>query len=124
MCFARGLLRYHRRPVASATPMLGDNKDMHSLVTQEGASVRTRYYERATLLIKRATLMLLLSPMLVSTNDMIADIFTKALEKAIFYKFRDIVMNRHSTLHDTLATAVCDLRGNSWRLADRLMRQL
>ena len=68
-CFVRGLLRYHRRPVVSATPTLGDNKAMHSLVTQEGASARTRFYERATLLIKRATLMLLLSPLLIGTKD-------------------------------------------------------
>ena len=44
---------------------LGDNKAMYTLVTQEGATPRTRYYERATLLIKRAMLMLLLAPFLV-----------------------------------------------------------
>ena len=41
--FTRGLLSFHRRPVAAPTPMLGDNKAMYSLVTQEGASARTRY---------------------------------------------------------------------------------
>ena len=53
-CFIRGLLRFHKRPVAAATPTLGDNKAMYALVTQEGATPRTRYFERATLLIKRA----------------------------------------------------------------------
>ena len=47
-CFVRGLLRFHKRPVAGATPTLGDNKAMYTLVTQEGATTRTRYYERAT----------------------------------------------------------------------------
>lgn len=123
-CFTRGLLRFHRRPVAAATPMLGDNKAMHSLITQEGASARTRFYERATLLVKRATLMLLLSPTLIGTADMIADMFTKALEKTAFYKFRDIIMNRHTTLRDQLASAICTLRGDSHRLANHLMQRL
>ena len=51
---------------------------MFKLISQEGATPRTRYYERATLLIKRAVLMLLLIPHLVATRFMIADIFTKA----------------------------------------------
>ena len=51
---------------------------MHTLVTQEGASSRTRYYERATMLIKRAVLMLLLVPHLISTHCMIADMFEGA----------------------------------------------
>ena len=49
-CFVRGLLRFHCRPVAAETPMIGDNQAMHTLVTNEGATSRTRYYERATLL--------------------------------------------------------------------------
>ena len=30
-CFIRGLLRFHKRPVAAATPALGDNKAMYTL---------------------------------------------------------------------------------------------
>ena len=56
------------RPVAAATPTLGDNQAMYRMVTQEGATSRTRYYERATMLIKRAVLMLLLQPYLVGTT--------------------------------------------------------
>ena len=40
-----------------------------------------QYYERATMLIKRAVLMLLLQPYLIGTTSMIVDLFTKALEK-------------------------------------------
>ena len=58
--------------------MLGDNQAMYTLITQEGATSRTRYYERATMLIKRAVLMLLLVPLFISTKHMLADIFTKA----------------------------------------------
>ena len=34
-CFIRGLLRFHKRSVAAATPMLGDNQAMYTLITQE-----------------------------------------------------------------------------------------
>ena len=100
-CFVRGLLRFHKRPVSAATPSLGDNKAMYTLVTQEGATPRTRYFERATLLIKRAVLMLLLAPYLISTHFMIADMFTKALDKASFIKFRDVVMNNHMCIRSS-----------------------
>ena len=123
-CFVRGLLRFHKRPVAAATPTLGDNKAMYTLVTQEGATTRTRYYERATLLIKRAVLMLLLAPYLIATQFMIADIFTKALEKGSFIKFRDVIMNNHVSLKESLAAAVCGLHGEARRLADRLVGRL
>ena len=123
-CFVRGLLRFHKRPVAGATPTLGDNKAMYTLVTQEGATTRTRYYERATLLIKRAVLMLLLAPYLISTQSMIADMFTKALDKGTYCKFRDVIMNNHVSLRETVAAAVCGLRGDSRRLADRLIGHL
>ena len=123
-CFARGLLRFHRRPVAAPTPMLGDNQAMYRMVTQEGATSRTRYYERATMLIKRAVLMLLLQPYLVPTTSMIADLFTKALEKGQYLKLRDVMMNHHAPLRDALSIAMCQMHGSSSRLAQRLARQL
>ena len=97
---------------------------MHTLVTQEGASSRTRYYERATMLIKRAVLMLLLVPHLISTHCMIADMFTKALDKGSFTKFRDVVMNNHLSLREALAVAVGALHGYNAHVAKRLQRRL
>jgi hypothetical protein len=123
-CFVRGLLRFHKRPVAAATPMLGDNQAMYKMVTQEGATSRTRYYERATMLIKRAVLMLLLQPYLIGTTNMIADLFTKALDKGQFYKLRDVMMNHHAPLRDALSVAMCQMHGSASRLAQRLSRQL
>ena len=123
-CFIRGLLRFHQRPVAAATPMLGDNEAMHTLVTNEGATYRTRYYERATLLIKHAVLMLLLHPLLVATQYMLADMFTKALEKSTFVRFRNVMMNCNGSARDTLHRAVFSLHGEARRLADRLLKQL
>ena len=57
----RMLLRAARRKVIGPTPMLGDNKAYTEIVQQEGASARTRYYERAVLLVKRAVLLLIMS---------------------------------------------------------------
>ena len=94
------------------------------VVTQDGATPRTRYYERATMLIKRAVLMLLLLPCLVSTHCMIADLFTKALDKGSFIKFRDVMMNIHNPLREALAAAVCQMHGDAKRIANRLARQL
>ena len=55
---------------------------------------------------------------------MIADMFTKALDKATFIKFRDMMMNNHTSLREALSAAVCGLHGEASRLAKRLMRQL
>ena len=54
--------------------MLGDNKSLYEQVQQEGASARTRYYERAVLLLKRAVLLLIMTPYLVTTDNMLADV--------------------------------------------------
>ena len=104
--------------------MLGDCKAMYALVTQEGATPRTRYYERATMLIKRAVLMLLLAPFLINTQFMIADMFTKALDKAAFIRFRNVMMNEHGSLRDTLKVAMGSFGCGASRLADRLLQQL
>ena len=51
--------------------------------------------------------MLLLVPHLISTHCMVADLFTKALDKGTFIKFRDVMMNNHTPLREALSTAVC-----------------
>ena len=69
-------------------------------------------------------LMLLLQPYLVGTTNMIADLFTKALDKGQFYKLRDVMMNHHAPLRDALSVAMCQMHGSASRLAQRLSRQL
>ena len=56
MLYVRGLINANDRPVRRLTPMIGDNKALFDQVQQEGALPRTRYYERAVLLPKRAVL--------------------------------------------------------------------
>jgi hypothetical protein len=102
----------------------GDNKAMVDMVQQEGASVRTRYYERAILLLKRAVLMLVFRPVLVPTDLMLADIFTKATEKGTFIKLRNIMMNNNGVTRGYLATAVSTLHGASRKLAVHLLSRM
>ena len=61
-CFARALLKNNGRKIYGPTAMLGDNDALWKTVHHEGHSARVRHYERATLLFKRAVLLLILSP--------------------------------------------------------------
>ena len=56
--FVQELQRMNGRAVTGPTAMLGDNKALYTSVQQDGATSRTRYYERAIMLIKRAVLLL------------------------------------------------------------------
>ena len=45
--FARMLVSANGRETNKLTPLIGDNKAFYEAVSQEGATVRTRYFERA-----------------------------------------------------------------------------
>ena len=124
VAFVRELLRTNNLPVKAPTPMLGDNKALYISVQQEGATSRTRYYERAIMLIKRAVLLRMLAPLLVSTDKMIADVFTKAVEKASFFSFRNEMMNSHHTLRDRLEKGLTCVSGATRRLMASLAKRL
>ena len=119
--FVRELLIMNRRTIVGPTATLGDNQAMHTIIQQDGASARTRYYERATLLIKRAVLLLIFRTFLVRTSDMIADIFTKATDKGTFTKLRNVVMNCNSSLRGSLASATGSVHGEARLLIVRLI---
>ena len=104
--------------------MLGDNKALFDLLNQEGASVRTRYFERATLFIKRAVQLLVFTARLVRTTECVADIFTKATDKSTFVKFRNIIMNNQSSLKYHLESSMLSLHGSTKRMVDRLLEKL
>ena len=74
--FLRMGLEWIRRPAVGPTAILGDNSAMAELVNKEGASSRTRHFERATVLIKYAVLQLIVAVHLIGTKFMCADIFT------------------------------------------------
>lgn len=122
--FIRELLIHNKRRVVGPTATLMDNKAMFDLIQQDGASVRTRYYERATLLIKRAVLLLINRPFLVKTDYMLADIFTKATDKGTYAKMRNTMMNVHGGLRRNLEMAKVAMRGSGARMVSHMTRYL
>ena len=120
----RQLLVNNGRKLVGPTLCLGDNKSNETTSQQIGSTSRTRYYERAVLLFKRAVLLLILSPVRIDTDNMIADMFTKALDKGSFTKFRDVVMSNHLSLREALAVAASTLHGYNAHVAKRLQRRL
>ena len=55
---------------------------------------------------------------------MVADILTKAVEKAKFAKMRDFMMNVHSSLRTQLEAGLCTAIGSSSRMMGRLLERL
>ena len=92
-CFTRELLRNNGRKLYGPTAMLGDNDALWKTVHHEGHSARVRHYERATLLFKRAVLLLILSPFKISDTDMVADIFTKYLKLVVWLRHVAYLLN-------------------------------
>ena len=122
--FIRNLAVNNNRRVVGPTALLGDNKALYTIVQQEGASTRTRYYERATLFMKRAIQLLVFSPYLVKTVDMIADILTKACEKGTCIKLQNVMMNNNAGLRTKLEQSLLAFAGTSRRLATHLLAKL
>ena len=104
--------------------MLGDNKALFTQLQQEGASHRTRYYERAVLLLKRAVLLLIFKPFLVGTHDMIADIMTKATDKGTFMKMRGQIMNNHAALREAMIQGMACMGFNARQMIGRVASQI
>ena len=123
-CFIRQLLLNNAIKLFGPTAMLGDNDALFKTVRHEGHSARVRHYERATLLFKRAVLLLIVSALKISDQDMAADIFTKPVEKAKFVRMRDYIMNTHSSLRDSLEDAMMCAVGASHRMMTNLLRRL
>ena len=67
------------RPVAGPMPLVADNQAMRDLVLKDGISSLTRYFERRALIIKHLFATLVITPLLISTKEMVADILTQVL---------------------------------------------
>ena len=124
MLFVRALNYFHGRTTVRLTPMLGDNKALFDQMQQDGASSRTRYYERAVLLLKRAVLLLIFRPFLITTVHMIADVMTKATDRGTFYKMRAQMMNLHDGLRGSIENNLYALAGVTHRTLKNLRRHL
>ena len=118
--FMRNLITNNRRRLVGPTLMLGDNAAMMDVIKHEGASTRTRYFDRVTLLVKRAYQLLMVDPTLITTDNMIADIFTKSTDKGTFCKMRNAMMNINSTLVHALESSLCAFHGATKKLMSHL----
>ena len=72
---------------------LGDNSACYELVQKEGSSQLTRHFERAIAAVKYAVQMLMIVPVLVKTDAMIADVFTKAVDEETFHRCKHELRN-------------------------------
>ena len=90
----RSVLSDMRCPVARPTPLLGDSQAACNIVTKVGATLRTRHFERSTMMIKQLYALRVAEPHLVGTKSMVADLFTKVIvEPAAFFQLRDYLLN-------------------------------
>ena len=80
---------------------------------------RTRHFERSETMFKRYYMLMLVHPHLVSTVDMVADIFTKALDRDKFYKFRNALLNIENGPHEL--DAMNGLAARAWAKLQRHM---
>lgn len=107
---ARNVLTGAKQVVKGPSYLLGDNSAMIDIIKKDGTTQRTRYFEKATMLVKYAVLRLFIATLLISTKEMIADIFTKAVEKDIFILMRKHLLNlggdtAHHVMHGRASRA-------------------
>ena len=65
--------------------------------------------------------MLILAPFLISTHFMLADVMTKPADKGTFVRMRNVMMNVHSGLRNSLVESAHALHGEALLLVQRLM---
>ena len=65
--------------VHGPTVLLNDCQAARDIIVKLGGTQRTKYYERATLFIKRLHMLLIVDVVLIGTDDMVADALTKPL---------------------------------------------
>ena len=93
LIWARQMSNHIRRPMLGPAYLLCDNKSMTEAVNKEGVSQRTRYFERSTVLIRYAIMKNMVATLLISTEQMVADLFTKPLDAVKFDKFCSVLLN-------------------------------
>ena len=108
--------------VSGPTAVLTDNSAAYGIITKPGQTSRTSHFERATMLAKRLYQLFVITPYLVVTALMVADIFTKALGEEEYLKFRAVLMNeRLSVMLSDAMGRVVKLGGRAAQLWNRLV---
>ena len=108
-------------PVSGPTALCTDNSAAYGIITKPGQTARTTHFERRTMLAKRLYQRFVITPYLVVTALMVADIFTKALFDEDFKKFRTVLMNVSTVISLTDAMGrVVKLGGRAAQLWNRI----
>lgn len=91
--FVRHLMSAMHSPPQGPSPLLVDNTALVAVVMKEGASSRTRYYDRATTLVKDHWMRKIVDVIFVTTDKEVADIFTKATDSNTFFRMAQYIYN-------------------------------
>jgi hypothetical protein len=97
LMFTRAELGNIRRAPVGPSTVQVDSKATHDLVVKDGVSSKSRHFERMTILVKYAVMKLMVVLRLIGTAHMVADIFTKPLDKATFMRHKAVLKNQEST---------------------------
>ena len=79
--------------VQGPVPIYCDNQAAVANIKNVGATARTRHYENWTMYGREQFINKISEPIWIGTSEQIADIFTKALDKTTFLKFRALLLN-------------------------------
>ena len=115
--FVRAMMTLMGIPLFGPTLLGIDNEAMFKACNKEGTTSRTRYFERSTTFVKEMALRRFIELRLVSTDDEVADIFTKAVsidvhKKMISHIFRiaddvkEATMDKAKRMIEKLASIV------------------
>ena len=105
--FVLNVLKDLQQRVSLPVSILCDNQAAVSNVTNVGATQRTRHYENWVTFGREQYLSRVSVPQWVPTAEQVADIFTKALDKTTFLKFRAMLHNiHHDAVTDTMRSFV------------------
>ena len=102
--FVRAMMVYMNIPLFGPTLLGIENEAMFKACRKEGTTAWTRYFERSTTFVKEMALRRFIDLRLVSTDDEVADIFTKAVaidvhKKMIAHIYRTIEEVKEATMH-------------------------
>ena len=78
--------------IVTPIEVVTDNDATRLSVRNPGATARTRHYEGWMQYCRELQLKKVINMIFARTTEMIADIFTKALDKTTFIKFRDLMV--------------------------------
>lgn len=94
-------------------------------MTSSNKTVRPRGHgttseQSSCLNVQYRTATSIFSPYLVTTDNMVADIMTKAVDRGTCFKMRAQMMNVHANLRKSLEEHVCSMADDAARIARNL----